>query len=89
MIANEIATGVAHEVPEDLKQALASSTDLLAEWNDMTPLARNEWICWVVSVKQEKTRAHHIQRMQTELLTGKRRPCCWAGCVHRDRNGKA
>jgi uncharacterized protein YdeI (YjbR/CyaY-like superfamily) len=78
-----IASGVVHEVPEDLKKALSSSSELLIAWNDLTPLARNEWICWVISVKKEETRRNHIERLSRELLEGKRRPCCWPGCPHR------
>jgi len=80
-----IAGGVVHDLPDDLRKALASSPDALAEWEDITPLARNEWICWTVSVKRAETRADHVRRVTEELVTGKRRPCCWAGCPHRIR----
>ncbi len=83
MIKAEIASGVVHYVPEDLKQALMSSPDVRAAWEDLTPLARNEWICWTTSVKKSETRKQHVERVPIELLTGKRRPCCWAGCSHR------
>ncbi len=82
-IKKEISGGVVHKLPPELKKALFSSPDALAEWEDITPLARNEWICWVVSVKREETRKQHVERVPQELLTGKRRPCCWAGCPHR------
>lgn len=80
----EIATGVVHEVPEDLKKVLISNLDLLARWNNLTPLARNEWICWITIVKKLKTREEHINRLSADLLDGKRRPCCWPGCPHRN-----
>jgi uncharacterized protein YdeI (YjbR/CyaY-like superfamily) len=83
MTGKEIASGVAHSVPEDLGQALGSSPDVLAAWNSLTPLARNEWICWVISVKKPETRAKHIERACDDLAKGKRRPCCWPGCPHR------
>lgn len=79
----EVATGVVHEVPEDLREALTADPDVLEAWNDLTPLARNEWICWTISVKRPETRANHVQRVHAELLEGKRRPCCWPGCPHR------
>ncbi len=79
----QISGGVVHKLPLDLRTALIASPDALKEWEDITPLARNEWICWVISVKKEETRAQHIKRVPEELLTGKRRPCCWAGCPHR------
>lgn len=79
-----IASGVVHEVPEDLYEVLISNESILERWEDLTPLGRNEWICWTVTCKKPETRAHHINRMKTELLAGKRRPCCWAGCPHRE-----
>jgi uncharacterized protein YdeI (YjbR/CyaY-like superfamily) len=82
MTTKEIATGVVHEVPSDLRHALTSSPEVIAAWNDLTPLARNEWICWTISVKMPETRAKHIERVRSELLEGKRRPCCWPGCPH-------
>ncbi len=83
MSKKEIASGVVHEVPADLRNALTSDPDALAKWNDLTPLARNEWICWVTSVKKRETRREHIERAISELKEGVRRPCCWMGCVHR------
>lgn len=79
----EIATGVVHEVPADLGEALTAEPDVLEKWNGLTPLARNEWICWAISVKKAETRANHIRRVCSELKDGKRRPCCWPDCTHR------
>ncbi len=84
MTKETIATGVVHIVPDDLKEALLSHPDVLATWNDLTPLARNEWICWTTMVKKPETRANHIERLCADLLQGKRRPCCWPGCPHRN-----
>lgn len=72
-----------HSVPSDLTVAL--KTDVMARdlWEGLTPLARNEWICWVVSVKRNETRKEHIARVVKQLKEGKRRPCCWIGCIHR------
>jgi uncharacterized protein YdeI (YjbR/CyaY-like superfamily) len=78
-----IATGVVHKVPLDLREALTSDPKALAVWEDLTPLARNEWICWTISVKKPETRKQHVERVPTELKEGKRRPCCWLGCIHR------
>lgn len=83
MAKKEIATGVVHEVPEDLQKAITLSHAMLDAWNNLTPLARNEWICWTTSVKKTETRKKHIERLQEDLLKGKRRPCCWPGCPHR------
>ncbi len=83
MTKKEIAGGVAHNLPTDLQKALLSSPKALAAWGNITPLARNEWICWTISVKTAETRKKHITRAITELAQGKRRPCCWMGCPHR------
>lgn len=83
MSTKTIATGVVHEVPADLQKALIADESALERWEDLTPLARNEWICWNITVKQPKTRKNHIERTVTELKEGKRRPCCWIGCIHR------
>jgi hypothetical protein len=83
MTKNKISGGVVHEIPEDLQKALASDAEALAAWEDITPLARNEWICWTVSVKKAETRKQHVERVRTELKEGMRRPCCWLGCIHR------
>lgn len=80
---NHITTGVAHKVPADLRKVLIHDPSALAAWEDLTPLARNEWICWVEFVKKPQTRKLHVERVPTELKEGKRRPCCWVGCPHR------
>ncbi len=76
-------TGVVHTMPADLRKALMSDPAARAAWEDITPLARNEWICWVISVKKAETRRDHVRRARQELKEGKRRPCCWIGCIHR------
>ena len=83
MSKKEISDGVVHKVPTDLKKALTTDTAALAKWEDITPLARNEWICWVESVKTPETRKQHVERTVVELREGMRRPCCWMGCTHR------
>lgn len=80
---DEISGGVVHELPEDLRETLASDAEALAAWEGLTPLARNEWICWAISVKKPETRRQHVERVRSELKEGMRRPCCWIGCVHR------
>ena len=78
-----ISPGVVHKVPADLRKALTDDRAALAIWEDLTPLARNEWICWVTFVKKDETRKEHIRRTISELKEGMRRPCCWLGCIHR------
>lgn len=88
MPKQKIESGVVHTVPTDLKEILNSHPDILEKWNGLTPLARNEWICWITIVKKAETRKEHIARLQEDLLKGKRRPCCWPGCPHRNPNAK-
>ena len=87
MSSQGVPGGVVHKLPADLRQALETNTTALDAWNDITPLARNEFICWVEDAKQETTRERRIRRTQEELEDGQRRPCCWPGCKHRERNG--
>jgi uncharacterized protein YdeI (YjbR/CyaY-like superfamily) len=77
-----------HDIPDDLRTILAGNVALEEKWNDLTPLARNEWICWMISPKTEETRNKHLQRLQEEVLAGKRRPCCWPGCPHRRESAR-
>jgi hypothetical protein len=79
----EIAAGAVHALPDDLRKALLRDSSALAAWDSLTPLARNEWICWVISVKKAETREEHVDRVLIHLKEGKRRPCCWIGCIHR------
>ena len=79
----KLSSGVVHTVPPDLRKALVADPDARALWEDITPLARNEWICWVISVKKPETRIEHVERVCSELKEGMRRPCCWPGCPHR------
>lgn len=83
MLKKKIATGVVHNVPADLHKALVTDKDALERWEGLTPLARNEWICWTINVKTDETRTKHIERVVDELNEGVRRPCCWIGCTHR------
>jgi uncharacterized protein YdeI (YjbR/CyaY-like superfamily) len=80
--------GVVHELPDDLCDALTRDADALAAWTDITPLARNEFVCWVEDAKQASTRERRIRRTVEELREGRRRPCCWPGCQHRERTGR-
>jgi len=79
--------GVVHELPADLRVALVANPTVLAAWKDITPFARNEFICWVEDAKQDATRERRIRRTGEELEEGMRRPCCWPGCGHRERTG--
>lgn len=88
MATEKISSGVVHKVPPDLRETLLKNKNVLALWNNLTPLARNEWICWVTIVKKPETRTEHLTRLSADLLSGKRRPCCWPGCPHRRDSAK-
>lgn len=79
----KIEVGTVHAVPADLRKLLTTSARAHETWSDITPLARNEWICWVISSKKEETRERRLRILGENLAKGKRRPCCWAGCSHR------
>lgn len=84
-MTKQISEGTVHKLPEDLKKTLLSDLKMLALWEDITPLARNEWICWIEDAKQQETREQRIRVGKSKLLSGMRRPCCWAGCPHRTK----
>ena len=85
-ISSKKETGPLHKLPPDFKEEINSTKSVKAAWDDLTPLARNEWICWVISPKKPETRIKRIKRAIEELGEGKRRPCCWPGCPHRNPN---
>lgn len=70
-------------MPKDLRLAVNADSKAKTLWADITPLARNEWICWVTSGKKAETRTHRIEVGLDKMRKGMRRPCCWAGCPHR------
>ena len=78
-----LSSGTVHKLPADMKEELLSLSKLRTLWESFTPLARNEWICWVEDAKQKETRAKRIKVMRSKMLAGERRPCCWIGCIHR------
>ncbi len=75
--------GTVHVAGDDMQAAIKADAAALALWQSLTPLGRNEFICWVDDAKQAKTRTRRLQRTVEELHEGKKRPCCWAGCIHR------
>ena len=83
MNKNEISSGVVHPVPADLGKALTSSSAARVAWESITPLARNEWICWIEDAKKPETRSRRIERTCEDMIAGKKRLCCWSGCPHR------
>jgi len=82
-MVKKISGGTVHKLPADLRKMIESSPKVRKIWDDITPLARNEWICWTLSPKTSETRKHHVEVAKSKMLRGMRRPCCWAGCMHR------
>lgn len=74
---------VPHSLPVDFREAIDSKRAVAHMWQDITPLARNEWICWVESAKKLETRQRRIKIALSKMSSGEKRPCCWAGCSHR------
>jgi hypothetical protein len=64
-------------IPPDLQEALAASPEARAVWDDTTTIARLDWIHWITSAKQSKTRAKRISDACEMLASGKRRVCCF------------
>ena len=82
-MSKSVSGGTVHKIPADLSTALTADSRAVAVWESLTPLARNEWICWTTFVKKAETRKEHVLRVVGELKEGVRRPCCWIGCIHR------
>jgi uncharacterized protein YdeI (YjbR/CyaY-like superfamily) len=83
-----MSQGTVHKLPPDLRKSILSSSKVQKLWEDITPLARNEWICWVENAKHIDTRKRRIEQTNSKLLGGTRRPCCWVGCMHREKTGR-
>lgn len=89
MVTQQIEAGTVHnKVPQDVQKMLKANPKALATWEAATPLARNEWLCLLTSAKQAETQERRMERARDQLSRGQRRPCCWAGCPHREKNGK-
>lgn len=80
---SRVSSGTVHTLPADMRTMIVASPRVHALWEEITPLARNEWICWVKDAKKSETRSRRIKVGRSKLLSGMRRPCCWAGCPHR------
>src|SRR5213080_1623063 len=65
-------------VPTDLGKALAATPKAKAQWRDLTPIARRDFISWIDSAKQQETRRRRIEKAASMLAAGKRRPCCYS-----------
>ena len=68
-------------VPADLKKVLAAAPEVAVVWDDLTTLARRDWVQWVEGAKKVETRQRRISNACDMLASGKRRVCCF------DRSG--
>jgi len=66
------------KVPTDLGKALAAAPKAKAQWKDLTPIARRDFISWIDSAKQAETRKRRVGKACSMLAAGKRRPCCYS-----------
>ncbi len=82
----DVNSGTVHTISTSLQKNISSHKGVHTAWEDITPLARNEWLCWIESAKELETKNRRIRIMFENLAAGKRRPCCWAGCIHRKRS---
>jgi Bacteriocin-protection, YdeI or OmpD-Associated len=83
MQKHKLVEGTVHKLPKDFAVAISSSKSVTKLWQYITPLARNEWICWVEEAKKAETRERRIKVGLSKMTAGERRPCCWMGCIHR------
>jgi uncharacterized protein YdeI (YjbR/CyaY-like superfamily) len=88
LLSKSLPSGTVHKLPGDMREAILSDKKMREMWQNITPLARNEWICWTTTVAKPETRVKHIRVMRDKMHKGTRRPCCWAGCIHREKLSK-
>lgn len=62
---------------QDLEAALDEASDIAGDWDDITPMARWEWVRWVNATKSPETRQRRVEVTISKLRAGKRRPCCF------------
>ena len=75
---NPKPAGEESRLPTDLRKALAATPMAKAQWKDLTPIARSDFISWIDSAIQPETRRRRIERTSSMLAAGKRRPCCYS-----------
>lgn len=81
-MGTKISDGGCHSIPDYFAELLELS-ELVDTWESLTPLARNEFLCWMTAAKKQVTNDKRMERAIEELAGGMRRPCCWPGCPHR------
>ena len=66
-------------VPVELRETLGAASQAQETWEDITPLARRDWILWITTAKKPETRSRRIESDCDKLASGERRPCCFSG----------
>ncbi len=86
MEKQDIFSTALHEVPDNFKNAILASQNALKTWENITKIARNEWVCFITSAKKDETKQKRLNQAIENLSSGKKRPCCFPGCPHRNPN---
>ena len=70
-------------MPQDLEAALAAAPQRIQDLEDITPMARWEWVRWVNATGNPDTRKRRVEVSVSKMKSGKRRPCCFnlAACT--------
>ena len=81
------------KLPQDFEAALATAPEKIQNlWQDITPMARWEWVRWVNATPNPDTRKRRVEVSISKMKSGKRRPCCFnlASCTDPGlaRNGR-
>ena len=80
------------DMPKDFQTALADAPEVSELWQEITPMARWEWVRWINATKNPETRNRRVEVGISKLRSGKRRPCCFdlAACTDPElaKNGK-
>ncbi len=66
------------KVPADLRKVLAAAPKAVKLWDGLTPIARRDFVSWIESAKLSETRKRRVESIPSRLVSGKRRPCCYA-----------
>lgn len=74
------------KAPVDFEKIISNNPKVKKTWDEITPIAKNEWICFLTSTKTEKGKEQRYARAEDQLAKGQKRPCCWPGCPHRNPN---
>ncbi|WP_448702697.1 YdeI family protein [Mucilaginibacter sp. AW1-3] len=61
-------------VPPDVQQALEAEPAALATYNKLAYSHRKEYVLWILTAKQQKTRDDRMVKMVDMLLNGKKNP---------------